>query len=422
MNTPESTNADGSHTIPLQKRVVLYFDVHHQFEYRSLKEEQDVLDLIDHDATKMTLSTRLSDVYAPVTEMLLKMAKSRMCTIALGISGQTLELFARHAPDLIITLKSLNETGMIEWLAVPYNDSIAALVSEDAYREEITRVNDILYEQFGVHPRVLLATPFFESSMVRLAGTMGFEALLLKDDVWPGAPLVYDDVNELFVLATADRMVTNAITMHFGPGESTLKMEELIAAINRAIGHTVVIGFSFDLFAEHRNAGILSFFESFLAHAAEQRKLVSVSALLQDNALHTELPKLPLDLVLKEGFDKNNEMLSDALAAVSALDAPTRNLVDGRIRESWRQLLSAEHFVRMSSARAAFSSHYLSSQDAFKNYMETLDVLRAYLATAAHINDDQGSKADEAARHHPTTPNWAVQEQARYQQVTHSHL
>jgi len=109
------------------------------------------------------------------------------------------------------------------------------------------------------------------------------------------------------------------------------------------------------------------------------------------------------------------------LTRVTALNQATAHLVDHHDRRMWLQLLSADHFASMSN-RESISNSYLSAHEAHERFNEALRLLGMRAATAPVNEIDTAAKAVEAGRQHPTTPNWAVQEQSRYQQITHSHI
>jgi hypothetical protein len=405
----------------LQKRVALYFELQLTPKLSNISDDEESPEIIDQVATQKVVETLAHDVYAPLNRMLIQRVESdSSIKFAMAISGQAMELLTTYAPEVMDGLKVLNDTGSVEWMAFPYNNSLSAVVSDDVYREEVTRHSDVLYENFGVRPKTLLAAPFFAPSMTRMALAMGFESILVKNDAWPGTSVMVDAHSDLVVLGT-DPAIGDAVVHQFGAGEATLTLEDWTALINRASSDTVVVGIPLDVFETHRESGIGGFIEAFLARAAQQQKLT-----------------LPGDVVrstpheISGTFESNNflasseqwlgsELQRQAFADAIALNDLTAHLVDHHERKLWLQLLSSEHFTNM-SAGGSMSNSWLSPHEAFAHYSAALRALGNRAATLPVNENGTAAKAVEAERQHPTTPNWAVQEQSRYKQVTHSHI
>jgi alpha-amylase len=424
MESLKNDGPDVSNGNRLSKSVVLYLELHHTPRLLSSHPDAshqptNTTDIVDHAATERSIQKNTNDLYEPVIEMLLKVITACPQTkIALAVSGQMLEQLSKHAARMLDTLKRLHETGKIEWLGVPYNNSLSARISQEVYREEVIRNNDMLYQYLGTRPKVLLATPLFEPSMVSLAASMGFEALLIKPGVCTGRSVVRDITNEVVILS-ADKALTSAISQHFGAGEATLTTDEFVEKINAASDATVVMGFSFDVFHSHRDAGILAFFEKLLSHAAKEGKLVHPSEAIHQ---YVELMQWRAPLTLDYSSWLGNELQRDALANAQALNEATKNRKDENIRKSWLQLLSSDYFLDMSSSDPGLSKPYLSAHEAYATYIDALHHLQKSLENAPLLEDEKLIRAVESERQHPTTPTWALQEQSKYQEATRTHL
>ena len=324
------------------KRLLLYFELHDAPRLRAGHPGEDSQDIIDHQATETAIQTSAHDLYEPVNDMLLKAIEANSQTkIALAVSGQMLEQLSKYAPDVIEGLKRLHETGAVEWLGLPYNYSLSVLLSEEVYREEVIRNSDLVYQYFGIRPKVLLAAPFFEKSMVHLAGAMGFEALLVMPGVWTGRSVVRDVTSEIVMIA-ANETLTTTITQHFGAGNATLTNDDFYNKVNGASDDTVVVGFSYDVFHAHREAGILRFFGKLLAQASKEGRLVHPSEAVHQYA---EVLQWPADLEADTSPWLGNEIQREALAASRALAEATKNRLDDKIRKYWLQLLAGDHFL-----------------------------------------------------------------------------
>ena len=225
------------------------------------------------------------------------------------------------------------------------------------------------------------------------------------------------------VIVSVDQMIRDTIVHRFGAGYVALNVEEFIAMINRASGDTVVVGLPLEIFKWHREAGIIQFFETFLSIAAGQNRLVHIRERIADTGKYPAAEFAPSHSV---AFDHSrwlgNDLQRQAFMAAKDLDEPTTNLVDSGARRALMQLLNAGHYSNMSRLAAYQENPYLSPQDAFSVYMGALESLKRYLKTAVVREDDQAARSVEAERQHTTTPAWALSEQSRYKENTHSHI
>ncbi|MEJ1239499.1 hypothetical protein WBG78_15285 [Chryseolinea sp. T2] len=415
-------------TVQLRKDICVVFEMSHRPRLRSLSQEEATADVFDDAATVQELINLAHDVYIPVTSMLKKLVmRNTGVKIGFAASGSCLSDLKASAPAVIDAWRGLTEMDVIEWLAIPYNNSLSLLFSDEAFREEVTRGDDLVYEYFGVQPNTLLGSPVSDSSISRLATAMGFKALVQKvkvpiDSKVPVESIVLDE-NDL-INVSIDHVIRDTIVHRFGAGDAAISIEEFIAMINRVSGDTVVVGLPIEVFKWHRDAGILQFFESFLSIAAGQNRLVSISQQIADVTEEYRHHNSPLSNSIASDHSPwlGNDIQRQAFMAAKDLDEPTAHLADPAARRALMKLLNVHHFINMSHSLAGLDNQYLSPQEAFACYMGALESLKRFLNNSVVREDDKGAKSMEAERQHPTTPAWALNEQSRYKENTHSHI
>jgi alpha-amylase len=406
----------------LRKRLVLYFELHLCTKLSTVHEQPgSEFNPVDVNETRKETELWVHDVYNPVNEMLMQLiSASPDVKIALAISGHALEMLAQHAPVALQSLTKLNESGAIEWIALPYNNSISVLISREAYSQEVIRHKELLYKHFGVEASILLSTPFFEPSIPELGSAMGFKGLIVKPESWPGQSVVFDETNNISLLGT-DRDIPDAVTHHFGAGRSAMRVDDLIAMMNDTRDEICVVGFSSGIFQIHQRSGIYSILSDFITQAALDQKLLHPSDVIGEEDTY-RLPRL----IMKPASDVTawlgNEVQKEALASAKELDALSNDLVDESYRIELMQLLAADHFLNMSSRATRLTNPYLSPAEVFNNYMKALTNLKRRMQGAQTRDDDQPAKTVEAERQHITTPVWVLQEQTKYKEVSHPPL
>ncbi|MGC3943395.1 MAG: hypothetical protein QM762_02480 [Chryseolinea sp.] len=412
------------HAVPqLNKNVVLYFEMSHCAKLRFVGPDEKTIEFIDQSATQNELKAITSDVYVPVLDMIRKIIdRYTGVRIAFSSPGSTLQAVAHNSPAIIDSIRELVNFKAIEWLGMPYNNSISLLYSDEAFREEVIRSNELLYEFFGVQPRVLLASPVFAPSMMHQTSELGFDALLLRPNIASGQTVLKDSSEDIMVLV-ADSIISDAITYRFGAGEVTLTVCELVAMVNRAPGDTVVIGIPMEAFRLHHGSNILRFFEEFISLAASHDRLALPSEAVREMSAHDfSDPRQLIELSMTKSHLLTNDLQKEAFAAAKELDDATRDLVDNSARHALMQLLNAEYYSSMSHSCANLSGPYLSPQEVFGIYMSALQSLSRVVSASAVKENETAAKSVEAMRQHPSTPTWALNEQSRYQENTHSSI
>lgn len=399
---------------------MVYFEIHHVPRLHAIVREDASFDYVDHLATEQEFKSLSHDLYEPVTEMLLRVARENPdVRFSLAISGIALEKLIKHAPGCVQLLQELCSTGAVELLAVPYHYSLSALISGDLYKQEVIRHGELMREYFGVQPKVLLAAPFFDQSMRGYASSMGFNALLIKPVSRWNISLNFDQQYELPCLVT-DQAISRKLSQEFGAGESTLSLDTFEEQVISNGLQPTIIGLAYDVLKEHRAAGIEAFIEKFLKRNVA--RLVNptkwLSAHSEKLSMAPPLPDRGEDLSRWQG----QPMQREALAASWPLLELTSHLPDDALRNEWLSVLASDYFVNMSSAEWRLNSPYVSAHDAFVNYKRIVSGLIERGLKAPALADDEPSKAVESERQHLTTPLWAQQQQSRYKEVTQSYL
>lgn len=75
----------------------------------------------------------------------------------IAISGTTLQLLQKSAPEVIKHLKKLLQNNCIEFLSEPWTHSLLPYTSKKLLKQEIRRHDNLIQELFGVRPKVLFA-------------------------------------------------------------------------------------------------------------------------------------------------------------------------------------------------------------------------------------------------------------------------
>lgn len=135
----------------------------------------------DDDLNARVLSTVAERCYFPATRLmkqLIEMTEGKF-RFGLALSGVILEQALYHRPDLIAAFKELAETGCVDFLVMPYYNSLASVYSPQEFTEQIEEHRELLKKLFYQESDVLINTGMLYSNAIAAqAETLGFRGIL----------------------------------------------------------------------------------------------------------------------------------------------------------------------------------------------------------------------------------------------------
>ena len=121
-----------------QKSICLYFQVHQPTRLRLYRFFDIGKDSHYYDdfANRTVIRRAVQDCYLPMNAVLLEQIKQHKGAfkVAFSISGATLELFERYAPEVIDSFKALAGTGKVEFVCETYYHSLASVASQAEFK------------------------------------------------------------------------------------------------------------------------------------------------------------------------------------------------------------------------------------------------------------------------------------------------
>lgn len=100
----------------------------------------------DDDLNARVLSTVAERCYFPATRLMKQLIEltGGKFRFGLALSGVILEQALYHRPDLIAAFKELAETGCVDFLVMPYYNSLASVYSPQEFAEQIEEHRELL--------------------------------------------------------------------------------------------------------------------------------------------------------------------------------------------------------------------------------------------------------------------------------------
>ena len=347
--------------------------------------------------------------YLPTTNRLAELIQSTGggFRVSISVTGVLLDQLQRHVPAVVKRLKSLAETGRVEFLGETYHHSLAFLYSRPEFREQVDLHADAIERLFGQRPRVFRNTELiynndlahYVEAMDRYAGVLAEGADAVLAGRAPTAVFAPPHAEGLRLLLKHYRL-SDDIAFRFSNrawSEWPLTAEKFADWLTRtgAGDSDALCNLFMDMetFGEHQWAetGIFDFLAALPDQVLEAGgRFLTVSEALATADAQDDPPE-ELDaphMVSWADSERDlsawlgNAMQSNALHELYKLEQPVKAADDPALLEDWRRLSTSDHVYYMCTKYFAdgdvhrYFNPYESPYDSYINFMNVLDNLR----------------------------------------------
>ena len=168
-----------------QKSICLYFQVHQPTRLRLYRFFDIGKDSHYYDdfANRTIIRRAVQDCYLPMNAVLLEQLKQHKGAfkVSFSISGTTLEMFERYAPEVIDSFKALADTGCVEFVCETYYHSLSSVASQAEFKHQVIKQRDLVSQLFGVKPVTFCNTEMtYSDSIGATVYEMGFKTMLTE--------------------------------------------------------------------------------------------------------------------------------------------------------------------------------------------------------------------------------------------------
>jgi alpha-amylase len=407
-----------------------YFQVHQPWrlrQYRFLEVGRNH-QYFDEEKNEQILQRVAEKCYLPMNELLLELIQKHGSRFkaAFSISGSFIQQCEAYHPDLLISFKRLFDTGQVELMAETSHHSLASLYSPREFKAQVELHRELCTRHLIPPSKVFCNTELITSNEIaRQVSEMGYQAICME-----GADHVLRWRSPLFKyhLASAPGLVgllknyrlSDDIAFRFSDrgwaswpltSEKFTDWVKQIEAENPVAlrGAVPFLGLfmDYETFGEHQwsHSGIFDFMRALpdrllktglvnfvtpTEASSPSADLPMRSAFMQERteAFTIDAPKpfswadVDRDLSTWQG----NPIQESSLKAVYALEGPVRKAAQAlgaqegaELLETWRRLLSSDHFYYMSTKYFADGdvhknlSPYESPYDAHILYMNVME-------------------------------------------------
>lgn len=410
--------------------VVLFFEVHQP--YRLNRRWRDVLrrleadkgslnpqDLekayFDHGLNKIVMDRVASRCYLQANKAILDAivdhaGREREFKVAYSLSGVFIEQAEKYAPKVIESFRSLAETGLVEFVEQTYFHSLASLVSDEEFREQLRLHNRKVRDLFGVSPASAENTEFiYNNRIAKILAEMGYRVTFTEgaEKILAGRSPnhVYSSVDGDIRVLLRNYRLSDDIGFRYAARwweEYPLTPDKYAAWLSKVEGDVVFLAIDYETFGEHfpPETGIIEFLRKMPGEVLKWENLVFETPLAAAEK-HEPIDSLDVpeyatvswaDLERDLTAWLMNEMQFRSFSHVRRLEKVVRELGDPGWTRLWRLLLISDHFYYMSTKGSgtgdvhSYFSPYGTALEAYTLYMSILNDFETRLIRAAGVS------------------------------------
>lgn len=167
------------------RSICFYFQVHQPFRLRNYRffEIGNNHHYFDDYQNRYILRRVADKCYLPMNKLLLDLINEfgHQFKVSFSISGVALEQFSKYTPEVIDSYRALAETGCVEFIAETYSHSLAALRSEQEFRTQVKRQQQLLNDLIGYQSTTFRNTELIYSNEIGdMVYRMGYDVMLTE--------------------------------------------------------------------------------------------------------------------------------------------------------------------------------------------------------------------------------------------------
>lgn len=384
------------------RSICFYFQVHQPFRlrtYRFFEMGQDHYYYDDYQ-NRHNIRELAKKCYLPANNAMMELIEKHgnNFRISYSISGTTLELFERYAPEVIESFRQLIETKNVELVAEPYSHSLTGLRNKDEFVRQINQHTKTIKEMFGVVPKTFCNTELIYSDDLGVdVAELGFTAMLTEGAKhilgWKSPNYLYcNTLNPNLKVLMRNVPMSEDIELRFGDtswDNWPLTAEKFTHWLHRIEKEQPILNlfFPYEVFGEYqdRNTGIFEFMKALPEHVLNNTDYLFRTP--QDIIKSVESASSVNVLYPISWFDEErdttawlgNEMQHEAINSLYNISNEIVNCNDEAIKNDWNNLQSVDNLAYMSTKWVTGISnirmrnnYYPSAYDAFINYMNIL--------------------------------------------------
>lgn len=354
---------------------------------------------LDDFANRSILQKVAEKCYLPMNKLLLKLIKEngKKFKVSFSMSGIAIEQFKMYAPEVLDSFKALADTGCVEFLCETYAHSLASLLNNDEFEEQVKLHAETIREEFGLTPTAFRNTELIYSDLIgERVAKMGFRTMLTEGAKhilgWKSPNYVYaNSLDSKLRLLLRNFKLSDDIAFRFsnkGWNGYPLTVDKYVKWLtdDNVPGEVINLFMDYETFGEHQwaHTGIFEFMAYLPKGVLATKKLEfatpsEVTAKYQPVAVFNS--PYPISWADEERDITawlGNELQNEAFDTLYALRDKIKAAKSHDFNYVWRILQCSDHFYYMATKWFSdgdvhsYFNPYDSPYDAFINYMNVL--------------------------------------------------
>ena len=413
--------------MPQHPLISFYFQVHQPYRLRDLR-VTDIgkgdNDYFDDEKNRAIFRKVAEKCYLPANRLMLNLMNAHPdFRVSFSLSGVFLDQCKEYGQDVLDSFRALAETGRTEFFAETYYHSLSYLASIEEFCEQVKKHAKAIEDIFGVKPKIFRNTELvYNNEIAHVAKNLGFHGILAEgaDHILAGRspnepfqPPQFDLPREMISVIKKHRIhkktpdhihvllknyrLSDDVAFRFSDKSWVgfpLQADTFTDWVTAAGGHCVNLFMDYETFGEHQweDTGIFDF-------------LGTLPGMWQQRGIRCATPSEVLDSWDREQaevFDahtfiswadierdlsawRGNSIQDAAISGIYALEAAVKDKKDPQLLETWRKLLTSDHFYYMCTKYwndgdvHKYFSPYESPYEAYRRYSHALCDLREKL-------------------------------------------
>jgi alpha-amylase len=385
--------------------ICIYFQVHQPVRLN----KYTVFDIgtkkkyFDDELNKFYLERISRKCYLPTNQKILELINrtSGEFRVSYSITGVLIEELEKWFPNVLESFQRLVDTGAVELFNETYYHSLAYLVSKKEFREQVRMHGKKIKEVFGVKPQTFRNTEaMYGNEVATLVEEMGFKGIVAEGLQhvlgWRSPNYLYTPPNGSNInLFLRNFKLSDDVGFRFsekGWEEWPLTADKYASWLSTSEGDTINLFLDYETFGEHQweDTGIFSFLDHL---PGEVLKYNHMKFRTPSQIVETAKPVGVFDVPYISSWADvhrdlsawlENDMQQEAFLQIKSLEEAATK-AGGEIADSWRKLLTSDHFYYMCTKWFAdgdvhkYFNYYNTPYDAFLNYMNIVKDLKKKL-------------------------------------------
>ncbi len=376
--------------------ICLYFQVHQPYVFRNYSFFDIGLSPFyeNEDLNCERILKIARECYLPANQVLLDLIKEhkKKFKVSFSIPGITLDLFEKHAPEVIDSFQELAKTGCVDFLAETYNHTLSFLYSREEFTEQVKMQAKRIKELFGITPKAFRNTELiYNNEVAKWAEDAGYKVVLAEGAdfilAWRTPNAVYTPEGcDSIKLLMRNHSLSQDISLRFSNQSwdgYPLTAEKYASWVHANEQNKVVNLFlNYESFGDYHKeeTGIFDFLKAFPSKILEnpnfEFKTVSELATVESEGV-VNVPNLISWVAAERDLNAwlGNDMQLDSLDTLYAFEKEIKAVKNLRLLEMWRILQGAGHVQAMSTkwlsspSGRPYQVPYESPYDAYINFM-----------------------------------------------------